>query len=149
MDTMVQFSKDQVTKAQGFEDPEEPEPKEEEPPKPKLSKEEQEKHDQEKMRLFSEFVAADAEASEPVVKKAAPVERPLHFKYYQNEGEEDNLIEQQTDQILGKASQQVNKGKVQLKYDHSDPEWNVTPIKPVDYTKSQLDMENLMEPLTP
>ena len=41
---MVAFSKDQVTKAQGFEDPEEPEPKEEEEePKPKLSKEEQEK----------------------------------------------------------------------------------------------------------
>jgi hypothetical protein len=31
---MVEFSKTTVTKAQGFEDPEEPEPKEEEEPKP-------------------------------------------------------------------------------------------------------------------
>jgi hypothetical protein len=43
MDTMVEFSRDTVSKAQGFEEPEEPAPKEEEPPKPQLSKEEQEK----------------------------------------------------------------------------------------------------------
>lgn len=100
------------------------------------------------MRLFSEFVAADAEASEPVIKKTEPKERPLHFKYYQNEGEEENLVETTTDAILGKASHRINKGKVELKYDHSDPEWGVTPMKPVDYTKSQLDMDTLMEPLT-
>jgi hypothetical protein len=88
------------------------------------------------MRLFSEFVAADAEASEPIIKKEKPVEKPLHFKFYQNEGEEENLVESTTDEILGKASHSVTKGKVELKYDHSDPGWNVTPIKPVDYSKS-------------
>ena len=45
------------------------------------------------MKLFSEFVAADAEASEPVVKKADPMKAPLHFKYYPNEGDEDSLID--------------------------------------------------------
>jgi hypothetical protein len=34
------------------------------------------------MKLFSEYVAADAEASEPIIKKEPPKERPLHFKYY-------------------------------------------------------------------
>ena len=36
------------------------------------------------MKLFSEYVAADAEASEPVIKKEKPKEQPLHFKYYEN-----------------------------------------------------------------
>lgn len=147
MDTMVEFSRDTVSKAQGFEEPEEPAPKEEEPPKPQLSKEEQEHQAQEKMRLFSEFVAAEAETSEPVIKKADPVDKPLHFKFYQNDGEEENLVEEETDALLGKASHQINKGKVELKYDHSDAEWGVSPLKPVDYTKSQLDMDTLMEPI--
>lgn len=42
------------------------------------------------MRLFSDFVAADAETSQPVIKKEKPKERPLHFKYYQNDGEGEN-----------------------------------------------------------
>ena len=41
------------------------------------------------MRLFSEFVAADAEANQPKIKKADPMEAPLHFKYYKNDGEEN------------------------------------------------------------
>ena len=40
------------------------------------------------MKLFSEFVAADAEASKPIMKKEEEYEKPLHFKYYPNEGEE-------------------------------------------------------------
>ena len=85
---MMEFSKDTVTKVQGFADPEPVEPKEEEP-KPKLSQEEIEKQQTEKMRLFSEYVAADAEASQPVIKKEDPMKKPLHFKYYSNDGEED------------------------------------------------------------
>ena len=34
------------------------------------------------MNLFSEFVAADAEASTPKEKKEDPMDAPLHFKYY-------------------------------------------------------------------
>ena len=41
-----------------------------------------EKESQDKMKLFSEYVAADAEASEPIIKKEPPKEKPLHFKYY-------------------------------------------------------------------
>lgn len=80
------------------------------------------------MKLFSEFVAADAEASQPVIKKEDPMKKPLHFKYYQNNDEEDQLTEFISDSILGEASHQLTKGKVNLKYDHSDPGWNVTPI---------------------
>ena len=40
------------------------------------------------MKLFSEFVAADAEANVPVIKKEDPMKKPLHFKYYANEGDE-------------------------------------------------------------
>lgn len=40
------------------------------------------------MKLFSDFVAADAEASEPEIKKEEPKEQPLHFKFYANEGED-------------------------------------------------------------
>ena len=62
------------------------------------------------MRLFSEFVAADAETSQPKIKKEPEKDRPLHFKYYQNEGEsETSLTEVLTDSILGKASNQINK----------------------------------------
>ena len=60
------------------------------------------------MKLFSEFVAAEAEASQPVIKKEEvedPMNKPLHFKYYQNEGEDDSsLLDQTTDSILGAAS---------------------------------------------
>jgi hypothetical protein len=84
---MYSYSKDVITKAQGFEDPEEVEPPPPPPPKPQLTPEQQEKEAQEKMRLFSEFVAADAEASTPVEKKEDPMDKPLHFKYYKNEGD--------------------------------------------------------------
>ena len=65
------------------------------------------------MKNFSAFVAAEAEASEPVVEKEEaedPMKKPLHFKYYQNEGEDDNsLIDQTTDSLLGAASHDVTK----------------------------------------
>ena len=96
LDSMMEFSKAQVTKIQGFPDPEPVEPKVE-PPKPKLSPAEEEKQQTEKMRLFSEFVAADAEASEPVIKKEDPMEKPLHFKYYTNDGEDDQITENLSD----------------------------------------------------
>ena len=99
--------KDTVTKAQGFEDAPEPvETFEEKKPKPaprKLTKEELEHQEQEKMKLFSEFVAADAEANTPKEKKEDPMEKPLHFKYYQDEND-TNLMESTTDAILGEAS---------------------------------------------
>jgi hypothetical protein len=58
------------------------------------------------MKLFSEYVAADAEASEPIIKKEIPKEKPLHFKYYANKG--DTETDQLTDSILGAESHQVN-----------------------------------------
>jgi hypothetical protein len=61
------------------------------------------------MRLFSDFVAADAESNQPKIKKVVK-ERPLHFKYYQNEGEDENqLTEELTDSILGRESNSLNK----------------------------------------
>lgn len=73
------------------------------------------------MIQFSDFVAADAETSQPIVKKEPPKERPLHFKYYQNDGEDETqLTEDLTDSILGKASNQINSKKPKLPYDHSD-----------------------------
>ena len=82
LDAYREYSKDMVTKAQGYEDKEPVEPAP--PPKPKkiLSFEEQEKENTEKMIRFSEYVAADAEASQPIMKKEKPKEEPLHFKYY-------------------------------------------------------------------
>ena len=56
-------------------------------PAPVLSPEEQEKQATEKMRLFSEFVAADAEANTPVIKQEDPMDKPVHFKYYKNDGD--------------------------------------------------------------
>ena len=52
------------------------------------------------------------------------------------EGDDASLVEQTTDAILGGESKQVTKGKVNLKYDHSDPDWHIEPIAPVDYSKS-------------
>ena len=77
------------------------------------------------------------------------MKKPLHFKYYTDSDDSQSLTEETADQILGKESFQITKNKVNLKYDHSDPGWNVNPAKPVDYSKSQLDMETLMEPLSP
>ena len=137
LDVYQTFAKDTVTKAQGYEDPEPVEEvKVKAPPPRKLTPKEQEEKEAEKMRLFSEFVAADAEASTPVEKKPDPMEAPLHFKYYQNDGDDASLVEQTADEILGGESKQVTKGKVNLKYDHSDPEWHVEPIAPVDYSKT-------------
>jgi len=100
------------------------------------------------MQLFSDFVAADAESSNPVMKKEDPMDKPLHFKYYQNEGEDENsLTENLTDDILGRASNEINKKTPKLKYDHSDPGWGVTPTQPVDYSKATKDKSLLYEPL--
>ena len=98
--------------------------------------------------MFSEFVAAEAESSIPLVKEEVK-EKPLHFKYYANEGEEEgqNLTENLTDQILGAEGRQVNKKRVKLKYDHSDQDWGVSPLQPVDYSKAQINVSELMEPL--
>lgn len=87
LDAMQKYSKDVVTKAQGYEDPEPVEAPAPAAPAPVLSPEEQEKQATEKMRLFSEFVAADAEANTPVIKPEDPMDKPLHFKYYKNEGD--------------------------------------------------------------
>lgn len=36
-----------------------------------------------------------------------------------------------------------------MKYDHSDPDWNVTPIQKVDYSKAKINVqEQLIEPLS-
>jgi hypothetical protein len=133
LDAMTKYSKDVVTKAQGYEDPEPVEAPAPAPPKPILSPEEQEKQSTEKMRLFSEFVAADAEASQPVIKKEDPMDKPLHFKFYKNDGE--SQTDELTDSILGGESHNLNKNRKVMKYDHSDSEWNVTPMQQVDYSK--------------
>lgn len=75
-------------------------------------------------------MAADAECSQPAIKKEQPKERPLHFKYYQNEGEDENsMTDDLTDSILGKTSSAINKKKPKMMYDHSDPGWGVTPME--------------------
>jgi hypothetical protein len=61
-------------------------------PKPILTQAELDKEATDKMRLFSEFVAADAEASQPVIKKEDPMKKPLHFKFYANEGEDEETV---------------------------------------------------------
>ena len=86
------------------------------------------------MKLFSEYVAADAEASEPVIKKEKPKEQPLHFKYYENK--DDSETDVLTDSILGAESHKVNEKRQALPYDHSDSGWNVSPMAPVDYSKA-------------
>ena len=35
-----------------------------------------------------------------------------------------------------------------MKYDHSDPDWNVSPIQKVDYSKKINVQEQLIEPLS-
>lgn len=142
MDTNIGYLKDTVTKVQGYEDPVEEEPKVE-LPKKKLTPEEEEKESQEKMKLFSEFVAADAEASEPIIQKAPKKDAPLHFKYYSNDGEEDSLTESASDEILGSASAMLNKGKREMKYESED----TVEAKPVDYSKS-INMQTLLEPIS-
>ena len=92
------------------------------------------------MLRFSEFVAAEAEASNPVIKKEDPMEKPLHFKYFTNDGNDNEVTDSLTDSILGKQSSELNKKQVKLKYDHSDSDWNVTPLQQVDYSKSQIDL---------
>ena len=99
------------------------------------------------MKLFSDFVAADAEANQPVIKKEDPMKAPLHFKYYSDDGDEASMTEVLSDEILGEASHQLTKNKVDMKYDHSDPDWGVSPIKPVNYQKSQIDLNTLNEPI--
>ena len=81
------------------------------PPPPKKIKtpEEIQKETQDKLINFSEFVAAEAEASEPIVKKEKPKEKPLRFKYYENDGEDEKLVDIMSDSILSGASKQMNK----------------------------------------
>ena len=55
------------------------------------------------------------------------MEKPLHFKYFSN-GDEDEVTDNLTDSILGKQSAEINKKSVKLKYDHSDPDSDVTPL---------------------
>ena len=101
----MEFTLDSVSKAQGFKEPG-PEEVNLDPvePLPELSQEEKEKQETEKMFLFSECVAAEAEASKPVIKEEKK-ETPLHFKYYKNEGDDElSLTENIADDILGRAS---------------------------------------------
>lgn len=121
-----------------------------EPPKPEKPKtqEEIQKEEQDKLKLFSEFVAAEAEASEPIIKKEKPKEQPLRFKYFENDGEETNLVDKMTDSILSGASRSLNKNRKELKYESVEPEVGVTALEPVDYSKAQLDIEKLIEPLS-
>ena len=88
LDTMVEFSRDQVSKAQGYEEPG-IEPVNLEPAPEKPSDEVLEKQSEERLKLFSEFVAAESEAKSPVIKEQ-PKETPLHFKYEKNEGEDES-----------------------------------------------------------
>ena len=52
-----------------------------------------------------------------------------------------------TDSILGAQSNTIDKKSVKLKYDHSDEGSDVTPLHQVDYSKSKIDINKLMEPL--
>lgn len=81
------------------------------------------------MLHFSEFVAAAAEASEPEIKKEDPMNKPLHFKYFANDGDENEVTDSLSDSILGKQSNAINRKQLKLKYDHSDADWNVTPLE--------------------
>ena len=73
----------------------------------------------------------------------------MHFKFYENDGDDATSINDNlTDDILGAASSAINKKQVKLKYDHSDPDWGVTPMQKVDYSKAKLDVDKLMEPHT-
>lgn len=98
LDNSIDFLKDNEKKAGYKEDKSEQEETEEffkPPPVPKkvLTPDEIQKESSEKLKLFSEFVAAEAEASLPIVKKEKPKETPLRFKYYQNENESDVLTD--------------------------------------------------------
>lgn len=91
-------------------------------------------------------MAAEAEASEPIVKEEKPKEQPLRFKYYNNDGESDVLTDIQQDSILGTATKLITKNKKNMKYDQSEPE-QAAASSYVDYKKATLDVEKLMEPL--
>ena len=56
------------------------------------------------------------------------MEKPLHFKYFANDGEENDVTDQLTDSILGKQSAEINKKSKKLKYDNSDPDYGITPL---------------------
>ena len=57
-------------------------------------------------------------------------------------------MENESDMILSGASQMLNKNKKVLKYDNNDPENGETPNVPVDYSKAQIDIDTLIEPLS-
>lgn len=144
----MEISRAQVSAAQGYDEPEPEEVNLEPAPEP-LSAAQLEKQSYEKAKLFSEFVAGEAEANSPVVKEVK-VERPLHFKYYQNDGESDqSLTENDLDQIVGAASNSEQKTVQKLPYNDKAYEEavGVTPLQPVDYSKAKIDVPGLMEPL--
>lgn len=148
LDSSIDFLNENVKKA-GFEVEKEDMSefyKDPPPPVHHLTAMEQQKEAAEKLKLFSELVAAEAEASEPIVKKEKPKEKPLRFKYYNNDDETDVLTDIQQDSILGTASKLITKNKPKMMYDSSEPE-QVPSSSYVDYKKATLDVEKLMEPL--
>ena len=56
-------------------------------------------------------MAAEAEATlqNPKPKKEDPMKKPLHFKYYSNDGQDDQVVDSTADDILSSASQEVSK----------------------------------------
>jgi hypothetical protein len=112
LDSSIDFLKENEQKAGYKVDNTEQEEVEEffkEAPKPKkvLTPEEVQKESSEKLKLFSEFVAAEAEANSPEVKEEKPKDQPLRFKFYQNEEDTDLLTDMQQDSILGSASHSI------------------------------------------
>lgn len=49
---------------------------------------------------------------------------------------------------MSEASRALNKNKKEMKYESSEPDVGVTPLEPVDYSKAQLDLDKLIEPLS-
>lgn len=56
-------------------------------------------------------MAAEAEVTlaAPKEKKEDPMKKPLHFKYYTNDGESDQVVDSTADDIPSQASQEVSK----------------------------------------
>lgn len=135
MGQALETSRKMVSNAQGFEEAEPQNVNLEPDPEP-LSPQDQQKADQDKLRLFSEFVAGEAEAnSAPEQVKEKEVERPLTFRYYEDDND-DGLTQNITDSVLATLSVEDKKNDKHLKYsDEYEKELGITPEKPVDYTK--------------
>jgi hypothetical protein len=79
------------------------------------------------LRLFSEFVAGEAEANAaPEEVKKKEVERPLTFRYY----EDDNgLTANITDEVLATLSVEAKKNDKTLPYSSEyEKELGITPV---------------------